>query len=309
MITLSKLRDLNISGTATGRPEYVYSASGLVELGGEFYLVADDELHLAVFPADPARPGRWIPIFPGTLSLDYKQRKKEKADLEAITFLPPYKFAEQGALLLVPSLSRPNRVRGALLLVNETGLAEAVPIDFAKLHAALAAQIEELNVEGIAVTEDNLKLFHRGSKGNSRSAVIELHYANFLSDLHDSHTISEKNIISIRQYDLGQLKGITLAFTDATTLPDDRVVFLAAAEASKNAYDDGKYVGSSIGLMNRAGDVVHLEPIEGSFKFEGLTARLGKADEITLRLVTDTDDQTQPSSLFSASWTIVSVAR
>jgi hypothetical protein len=167
LIALTKLRDLKLSGTAASRPDYVYSASGLVELAGELYLVADDEFHIAIFPKDPAKPGRWMRLFPGDLPLDYKQRKKEKADLEAITYLPPYKFAEWGALLVVPSLSRPNRIRGTLVLVSESGLADPIPIDYSALRSVLAPQIEELNIEGVALTGETIKFFRQTRQRNS----------------------------------------------------------------------------------------------------------------------------------------------
>jgi hypothetical protein len=86
-------------------------------------------------------------------------------------------------------------------------------------------------------------------------------------------------------------------------LADGRIVFLAAAEASKNAYDDGKFVGSAVGLMDKAGDVLHLEPVGGSYKLEGISARQEEGKP-ALNFVSDTDDQNMPSALFGASWSM-----
>lgn len=303
MLKLKKLRDLTIETDRAIPQGYVYSASGLVEFQDQYYVVADTELHLAVFSRDPSKAGKLLRLFPGELPEEKKERKKEKPDLESITILPPSVrvFASGGALLMVPSMSRKNRVRGALLVRSGTEWAEPIPIDFSQIYTALAGKVKELNIEGIAFSREAVKFFHRGTKGNSQSAVIDFNIAAFLHDLFDTHSPRAKHILGIRTYELGEINGCKLAFTDACTLPDERILFLAAAENSRNAYDDGASEGSVIGIMDRHGSVVKTERIEGRFKLEGVTARQ-KGQELDLCLVSDADDEKVPSAMFSASW-------
>jgi hypothetical protein len=303
MLKLKKLRDLTLAGTTPLRPNYVYSASGLVELNNEFFIVADDELHMAIFPSDFSKPGHWLRLLPGELPEKYKDRKREKADLEAITHLPPHSFAPSGALLVVPSMSRPNRTGGALLLLKENGIAEPIPIDFSNIRSELSKTIKELNIEGVVLTENTVKLFHRGSGGNSRSAIIDIEIVQFLRDLHDTHVLSAKPIQCVREYDLGKIKDVDLAFTDASELPDGRIVFLSSAENSKNAYDDGAALGSAVGILNGNGDVVEIEQIEGTLKLEGISAK-NASERLDLYFVADSDDQQVPAALFVSTWNI-----
>lgn len=303
MLKLRKVRELNLVGTLPSRPNYVYSASGLVKLGQEFVVIADDELHVAIFPDHPTKTGRWMQLFPGELSDVYKKRKKEKPDLEAITVLPPYDLSPGGALLVVPSMSRPNRIRGALIASNANELHEPIPIDFSEIHKELSSKIQELNIEGVIASDQMVRLFHRGSQGNGKSAIIDFEASQFLRDLHDTRAPKAKSLQSIREYDLGKLNGVDLAFTDACKLSDGRIVFLASAESSKNAYDDGLSAGSAIGILNKEAEVVRIECIDGLLKLEGISAK-ESAGQLDLRFVSDSDDEHVPAALFAATWTI-----
>ncbi|MFP2906856.1 DUF6929 family protein [Pyxidicoccus sp. 3LFB2] len=58
MIRTTLRRTLTLeSPEAPGRPAHVSAASGLVRVGPWLYIVADDALHLAVFPAQGDAPG------------------------------------------------------------------------------------------------------------------------------------------------------------------------------------------------------------------------------------------------------------
>jgi Family of unknown function (DUF6929) len=115
MITLTKVRQLDLSATTSGRPLHLSAASGLACLNSFNYVVADDELHLGVFRANSSEPGHLIRLFEGELPACKADRKKQKADFEALTLLPSYGDYPFGALLAFGSGSRPNRRLGALL--------------------------------------------------------------------------------------------------------------------------------------------------------------------------------------------------
>ena len=308
MIAIEKVRELVIEPLGENRPAFVTSASGLVRLGNRIYIVADDELHLAVFDVKSSQPGSWIRLLPGLLPSDYKERKKLKADLETITRIQPDVFAAAGALLVMPSMSRANRVTGAMiklekhLVVNEFN-DSPIPIDFSDIRNKLKESIDGLNVEGIAIQEKVTKLFHRGSKRKGKSVVVELETEAFLHDLHDTHKPNSRCILKLREYDLGDIEGVGLSFTDAVPMSDGRIIFLAAAEATDDEYQDGASLGSSLGIMKENGDIERIVRIRGREKFEGICADYSDSVSHTVEilLVSDTDNEKFPSNLYQGS--------
>ncbi len=304
-IQLKKLRQLEIEPTASSRPKYIYAASGLARIDDQLYIVADDELHLAIFNEKSTEPGKWLRLASGSLPLDYDQRKKAKPDLESITYIEPYEYASNGALLVVPSMSRKTRVNGMLLLLDENRRPtdQVLPIDFTAIRQTLTDLVEELNVEGVVVTAETVKLFHRGSKDKSKSAVIETNAKQFLKDLHDTHSIRPDFIVNTTEYELGAIADVPLQFTDAVQLPDRRTLFLATSEDSTNAFDDGASFGSAVGILNRVGEVEKMERFFGHEKLEGVSVRI-EGKELELLLVSDTDNQNQPANLFKAVFSL-----
>ncbi len=311
MIAIEKVRDLVIEPLGEDRPAYVISASGLVRIDNRVLIVADDEFHLAVFDLRSNKPGSWIKLLPGALTSNYKERKKQKPDLETITHIHPSAHATEGALLVVPSMSRPNRVTGAMLRLEKNLVVgeSPVPIDFSDIQKKLAETINGLNVEGIAIQEKVTKIFHRGSKKKGKSAVIELDTKAFLHDLHDTHKPMSASIASLREYNLGDIDGVDLEFTDAVPMPDGRIIFLATAEATDDEYKDGASVGSALGIMAANGDIEKIIRITGREKFEGVCANYVSiessngitAHTLEMLLVSDTDNEKIPSNLYRAS--------
>ncbi len=312
MIAIEKVRELAIAPLGNNRPAFVISASGLVRIEHRVLIVADDEFHLAEFDLRNNQPGSWIRLLPGSLASDYRERKKQKPDLETVTRIRPDQFATFGSLLVVPSMSRPNRITGALIkLKNDLTISDSpVPIDFSHIRKKLAQSIDGLNVEGIAIQEAVTKLFHRGSKSKGKSVVAELDTRTFLHALHDTHKPLSSCILELREYDLGDIEGIGLSFTDAVPMPDGRVVFLATAEATDDEYRDGANLGSSLGIMKVNGDIERIIRISGREKFEGicadyLTTKATSSDRaahsMEVLLVSDTDNEHLPSNLYRCS--------
>ncbi len=311
MIAIEKVRELVIEPLGENRPAYVVSASGLVRLENRIFIVADDELHLAEFDLRGSQPGRWLKLLPGMLASNYKERKQHKPDLEAITHIQPDTYAAGGALLVMPSMSRSNRVTGAMLKLEKGQvLAESpIPIDFSDIRNKLKESIDGLNVEGIAIQKKVTRLFHRGSKTKGKSVVVELDTEAFLHDLHDTHKPKSAGISRLREYELGDIEGVQLSFTDAVPMPDGRIVFLVAAEATDDEYQDGASLGSSLGIMKENGDIEDLVRINGREKFEGICAdylstQLGTgavAHTLNILLVSDTDNEKLPASLYRGS--------
>jgi hypothetical protein len=176
-ISLTKIRELDLADAAdAGSPRHLSAASGLAAAGSRLYVVADDELHLGVFPAAGNAPGRLLRLFDGELPADKAARKKQKPDLEAITRLPAFGGHPNGALLALGSGSKRKRHRGALLGLDAHGNIEGAPriVDCSLLFAVLDREIPALNIEGAVVIGEELRLLQRANRKHPRNAVVHL---------------------------------------------------------------------------------------------------------------------------------------
>jgi len=301
MITLTKIRELDIAASPGAGPTFLSAASGLVRAGDFLYVVADDELHLAVFPAANNGPGRVIPLFEGELPTSRVERKALKPDLETLTLLPPSQDFPAGAILALGSGSRRNRRKGALLGLHAQSAVQgpSVILDLCPIFDPLDAVFRNLNIEGAAVVGDEMRLFQRGNHRDSENAIIRFALPAFLEVLRGEGE-SAIEPIAIQKIDLGKIDGIPLSFTDAATLPNGNMVFSAVAEDTDDTYNDGPCRGAGIGLLDRDGHLLRMLRFDAPYKVEGVDARVD-GEAIRLLLVTDADDPAIPAVLFSAT--------
>ncbi|MRG97459.1 hypothetical protein GF068_36855 [Polyangium spumosum] len=144
------------------------------------------------------------------------------------------------------------------------------------------------NIEGAVLSGEVLRLFHRGA-GAGASAVVNV----------AKNALEGRGVELFGQvvYDLGFAGGVPLHFTDATAF-GGRTLYLAVAEGTPNAIDDGPVVGAAVGFF--AGDQARYalleEPSgEGSCrKVEGITLDPARK---TIWAVTDPDDPERPAEL------------
>jgi len=170
---------------------------------------------------------------------------------------------------------------GALVALAPTGRASALclrldqqrepspdqsVIDLDAVYGCLAAEIDDLDIEAAAVNGDVVSLFHRGS-GASPSARIDLDLAEFTASLAAGRGPGAGAIRSIRPYDLGEAGGAVRGFTDASPLPDARVVFACSA-------GPGGPASSAVGLMATGGELESLEDVDEPLTLDGLAAQL-----------------------------------
>ncbi len=302
MIRTTQRRTLTLEAPeAPGYPPHVSAASGLVAVGPWLYVVADDALHLAVFPREGDAPGRSIRLFPGELPLEPKARKAAKPDLEALCLLSPFTSCPHGALLAVPSGSTAVRQRGALLPLTAEGLpgGEVREVDFTSLYAQLAREVGPLNVEGAAVTGRRLLLLQRGNGDQGTDALVDLDYERIIRALEEGQAVGPETVRTVKRWELGRAGGVRLSFTDASPLPDGRIVFTAAAEDTRDSYADGPVAGSAVGLLAPDGSPLFLDAVDAKVKLEGVSARV-EGGRVHLLLVADADDPAVPAPLLEA---------
>jgi hypothetical protein len=302
MIRLTRLRDLDIvHPSARDRPSHLSAASGLVCVGANLYVVADDELHLGVFSAIGNEPGHLVRLFEGELPREKSSRKRAKADLEALVELPRMDEFPHGALLAIGSGSTRHRGKGALLGLDANGelYGPPRPVDLAPLLAPLAEEFADLNIEGGVVSGIELKLLQRGNRRHPDNAVAAFELGLVMETLRAGRT-RKMAPMSIRRFHLPPIEGVPLTVTDGAALPDGSIVFSAVAEATDDAYHDGACVGAAIGLLDTDGALGFLQHLDQPHKIEGIHVEL-QGRQLKLLAVTDADDIDVPASLFAAT--------
>jgi hypothetical protein len=255
---ISRIADLEVS-----------AASGLLRVGDELWVAADDELDLLVCDR-LGRRLRGVPLVAGSLPGEAAARKALKLDFEAMALLP------DGSVLVLGSGSRPSRRRGVRLAGGT-----ATEVDLEPLYVRLESELPELNIEGAAMAGGVLRLLSRGNGPGGQNAVIDLDPASL-------------GFLRLALVELGDLDGVRLGFTDATPA-GEAILFSAAAEASPDTYRDGPCGGSVLGLLEGAS--VSWTKLVGPQKIEGIT----RWDD-ELLLVTDADDRSLRAGLYRSAW-------
>jgi hypothetical protein len=281
--------------------DHLSAASGLVRIGHRLFVVADDENSLGVFDLSTDAPGRLLRLFAGELPAEHAERKAAKADLEALAVLPPFGRCPHGALMAFGSGSRPSRMRAALIAIDAGGELRppARVIDLAPLYAPLRARFADLNIEGAFVAGETLCLLQRGNVRSPVHACIAFDWPAVERWL--AADAPAPLPASTTTYQLGELDGVPLAFTDGAPLPDGGWVFCAAAEDTSDSYADGRCLGSAIGVVDAAGAIVSLQRLSRACKAEGISAS-ADGDRLELLLVTDADDRQAPALLLSTTF-------
>ena len=302
-LELTELRGLEVERSdGDERQGFICSASAVVRRANYTYVVGDDELDLAVFELSSPEPGRMRRALEGELPEDRDGRSREKPDLEALTALPPFDGSPYGGLLGLGSGSNERRDRGFFWQLDAHGALAGEPsqIDLEPVYTRLREEIEDLNVEGAAVLDDRFLVFHRGNAEGSQNAIAELDLGQVMDSLVGDHSIDVEELLRVRAYDLGELDGTPLCFSDATPLSDDLVVFTASAEDS-----DGAIHGSVVGTIDPGGEVERLRTIDRKWKVEGVHAAIDTR-VIDFVFVCDQDSDDEPSPLLSATMPIES---
>lgn len=300
-LELRVMRELDLAEpTAEGREPHMCAASGVVRRSDFAYVIADDEVGLGVFQISGSEPGESRPVLPGELPADETDRKSQKPDLEALTALPPFTDTPYGGLLGLGSGSdsEGGRDRGFFWALAPDGSLHGEPrvIDLSPLYEMLRKELGDLNIEGAAVLGDELWLFHRGNEGNAGNVVAEIAFADLAGSLTGDLEIDVEELKALRRYELGEMDGVPLCFSDATALSSDLVCFTASAEGA----EDGDIRGSVVGTISKTGEVHRLRTIDRKWKVEGVHAAVDTG-VIDFVFVCDQDDADVASPLLTAS--------
>lgn len=295
-LTLRSVRELLLNKT-TGKP-HLSAASGMWICNDTLYVVADDELVLGVFSMQNDQPGQTLTIIPGALPQEAKQRKAAKPDFESLTYLPASAMYPHGALLALGSGSTEQRKRGMLWPFDQQQQLVPVPqlFDLQPLYQPLESVFADLNIEGVVIQGNRLKLWQRANNQQRNNAVIEYPLADVYAVINAQQQILNLQPQRIDYYDLGEVAGVPLSFTDAYALEDGACLFTAAAENTDNSYLDGECVAAAIGLIDAQRQLRWLKPVQPIVKIEGISAK-HVGDQLQILLVSDADNPATAAQL------------
>lgn len=287
------------------RPAHVRAGSGTAWHRGRLVVIQDDANFVAlVDPATGRAEAISLPAGEGGLRQfdDLRGNKAFKMDLEACTVVP----GDGGNEMLVAFGSGSAALRERVLLMVGDDAApplirEAMTF-YAGLRAARDFSGSELNVEGAAYRPGKIVLANRGNGAvvdgiRPVNALCEVDWRELESYLMGADHRPPPAPESIVQYELGEIDGSALTFTDIA-VAGDALVYTAAAEASPNAVDDGEVAGSAIGVIEGGGTrYAVLEDAAGA-RFDGKVEGVALGTRPgTLLVVVDRDDPRVPSEL------------
>ena len=291
------------------RPGHVRAASSLTHLVDHFAVVQDDANYLALIERGSRHvQSTKLPPSPGGSHVFSSERgnKDRKLDLEACVDVP----GTDGSLLIAfGSGSRESREWVLLVDWRDTD-ATAPSTRLYDAPAFYQAMRDEhpfsgsgLNVEGaVFVTEDTIRLFQRGDAppgGDLQpvDATADLSYEKLTEHLDDPERVPPPTLTNVVQYEIGELDGVRLTFSDAEHVEGGGILFSASAEESS---ESDRIAGSVMGVLDAEGarwtkiiDQNH-EIFRG--KVEGLTLDPDRNDHAFF--VIDDDDRDKPSNLY-----------
>ena len=307
-LELRSLRRLHVRATGDGaegegEQHDLLAASGVVRRGDFAYVIADDELDLAVFRISREEPGELRTVLSGDLPDDPAERKAAKPDLEALTALPPMPGVPYGGLLGLGSGSDDagKRDRGFFWALGPDGSLEGEPrtLDLSPLYEMLRGELGGLNVEGAAILGERVWLFHRGNESEAGNVVAELSLSDLSGSIAGDLDLDVEELRELRSYELGEMDGVPLCFSDATALSEELICFTASAEGG----EDGDIRGSVVGTISNDGEVRRLRTIDRRWKVEGVHAAIDTG-VIDFVFVCDQDADDEPSPLLTATMPI-----
>lgn len=291
---------------AYDQPAHVRAGSGVVYFGPGLAVVQDDTNIVGlVDPASGLAEALLLPSEGGVRQFGTARgNKQKKLDFESALTL------SSGELVAFGSGSTAARFRvlrarpGGSLRVFEA------PTLYRAMLEDPSFSGSELNLEGAARVGDRVYLFQRGN-GAPRGDLTAVNATAWVSAAaleaaldadeagRDAAPIA---LCDVTTWELGDVAGVPLTFTDATAHPDGvSLVWLGAAEASPDTYNDGACVGAAVGFLDaERAFFAPLEDAEGrpvALKCEGLV--VDRDDPSRVWVVVDRDDPSVPSELLA----------
>lgn len=257
----------------------VSSASGVSYSDGIIRLISDDSNYLYKYQISNH-------ITTKTLLSNGEQTeqiiKSEKLDLESLT-------ETEDAIYTFGSGSTPKRATG-FSINKSTHAVEKINLNhlYNSMRFVANIDLEDFNIEGVTHDGKDWWFLNRGNGPKNRNVVIRVQGESLETDFHLIATELELPLIS----------GMPSGFSDAT-IYNNKLYFIATAEAGTSTYLDGEVAGSLIGSINLESiEIEFTEQISHHQKFEGIAFFRQDENNISFLLCEDNDDKNLECEIF-----------
>lgn len=282
-------------------PAHVRAASSIRRQGQRLVIAQDDVNALATLDlaTGVTRP-ILLPTGPDGARIfdEGRGNKKLKLDLEASLVLPDGRFVALG------SGSSPQREKIVTVGAGAGALAQQLVGSglYAGLRAHASARGARLNIEGAVVQGPWLRLLQRGNGKRDYqpwNAILDLPLDRFVGWLDGRG--AAPTIDRILEVSLGDIDGVRFGFTDAAVMSDGRMAFLACAEDTADAIDDGPVLGCRFGWLAADDQTAVMTPVVDAvgrpthLKLEGIEVR--QASDSVFDVVADMDRGDEPAQI------------
>lgn len=255
------------------------SASGILLKDQKLFLISDNASYLYEYRFD-SKTLHKNRFFENEIAENIP--KIQKPDLEAIAH-----FGDE--FFIVGSGSTENRNK--MFRYNAT-TKDVKEVDLTNLYLSMQSfgkiKSEDFNIEGLAYTGEKWFFMQRGNNGTGKNGLFTV----------TSNDLENEFSILYNSYKLPKIKGVQATFTDAV-LVDGALYFLATAEDTTSAYDDGQILGSFVGAIDlKTMKIVFSKKISSNHKFEGLTLSKNNGDDLEFLLCEDNDTEKLESTVY-----------
>ena len=159
----------------------------------------------------------------------------------------------------------------------------------------------EINLEGLAISGNNVYMLHRGNV--SENFIVRINKLDFNSYLYSSDTIPSFEVF---WFDLPTSNDLISGFSGACMHPNDsEIIFCASMEKTNDEVNDGEIVGSYVGIIplttlskgKYTATLLRENDKISRYKLEGLCVKdspegLNNSNYVSLLGVCDNDDGT-----------------
>ena len=305
MTILLLLTALSISAQQISEPTIVRhhyfdklpSASGVEMFQGNIYLVADDLPYLFELDTNWQIKNRYA-VSGNTQIVNGRTPKNIKADFESMSLI---KKGDETYMLILSSGSKKIKRDTAFLFSMKTKKVVAKKdlrpwFEKIKTKSEMSSN-DEINIEGVAVSDNKIYVVHRGNVSGNFIAATSLD--NFMNYLLKKSEITPD--VQVYKFILPAKDGVIAGLSGACNLPGENGLLVTASlETTKDVVNDGAVLGSYLGFIPFSGmekGIINLTPIndgEGKMipkKQEGVVSvYVGKTGVHHAITVCDNDD-------------------
>ncbi len=237
------------------------SASGVEMFQGNIYLIADDLPYLFELDSNWQIKNRYV-ISGNTQIVNGRTPKNIKADFESMSLI---KKGDETYMLILSSGSKKIKRDTAFLFSMKTKKV-VVKKDLRPWFEKIKTKSEmnsndEINIEGVAVSDNKIYVVHRGNVSGNFIASSSLD--NFMNYLLQKSEITPD--VQVYKFILPAKDGVIAGLSGACNLPGEKGLLVTASlETTKDVVNDGAVLGSYLGFIPFSGmekGIINLTPI------------------------------------------------